>query len=155
MPNYIYNRDFFKEGKHRERRQNNMYLTHGIRNLALNLALSSPETSATRKPSVSCISKYLNLNLKMFRKYGFVAVKSERNMSGIMKCYRRDINDNRKCLLKTIEYHNILSFVYWNIFFPFWRFKKKKRAHAEWEGEVYRFPLCWTFLSAAWWSKAI
>lgn len=48
-----------------------MYLALGIRNLALNLGLSSPETSATRKPSVSYISKYLNLNLKMFRKYGY------------------------------------------------------------------------------------
>lgn len=94
-----------------------MYLALGIRNLALNLGLSSPETSATRKPSVSYISKYLNLNLKVFKKYGYVAVDSERNMSGIMKCYRRDINDSGKCLLKTIEYHNILSFVYWNFFF--------------------------------------
>lgn len=71
-----------------------MYLTLGIRNLAQNLALSSPETSVTRKLSMSYITKYLNLHLKMFRNYGYMAVNSERNMSGIVKCYRRDINNS-------------------------------------------------------------
>ena len=42
---------------------------------------------------MSCNSHYLDLNLKMLRKYVCMAGNSERNTSRIMNCYGRDIND--------------------------------------------------------------
>lgn len=45
------------------------------------------------KPNVPYTSYYLHLNLKIFKKYVCMAVNSERNISGIMNCYRRDINE--------------------------------------------------------------
>lgn len=36
------------------------------------------------------------LYLKIFKKYVCMAVNSERKLSGIMDCYRRDINEEMK-----------------------------------------------------------
>lgn len=77
-----------------------MYLTFGIRNSAANSALSSVETSAKSKTSVLYIPQYLILNVKMFRKCGYMVVNSERNISGVMNRYGRDINNSEKCLVQ-------------------------------------------------------